>query len=138
MSDLTLPDKRQMRRSFEKAASTYDQAAALQREVGTRALERLELVKLDPSIIVDAGCGTGFALQALHQRYSRATLVALDIAPAMLQKSRARIARWKQWFGLSRQVFVCGDNGRLPLRSACVDMIWSSLAFQWAEDLPAV
>lgn len=138
MSDLTLPDKHQMRRSFEKAASTYDQAAVLQREVGTRALERLELMKLDPSIIVDAGCGTGFALQALHQRYSRATLVAFDIAPAMLQKARTRIARWKQWIGLSRQVFVCGDNGRLPLRCACVDMIWSSLAFQWAGDLPAV
>jgi len=28
--------------------------------------------------------------------------------------------------------------GRLPLRSACVDMLWSNLAFQWVNDLPAV
>lgn len=138
MSDLTLPDKHQLRRSFDKAASTYDNAAVLQREVGSRALERLDLMKLDPKIIVDAGCGTGFALQSLRQRYPQATLVGLDIAPAMLQKSRTRIARWRSWLGLSRQVFICGDNGRLPIRPESVDMVWSSLAFQWADDLPGV
>ncbi len=138
MSDLTLPDKHQLRRSFDKAATTYDNAAVLQREVGSRALERLDLMKLAPKVIVDAGCGTGFALQSLHRRYPQAMLVALDIAPAMLQKSRTRIARWKSWLGLSRQVFICGDNGRLPIRPESVDMVWSSLAFQWADDLPGV
>jgi malonyl-CoA O-methyltransferase len=57
-------DQRQMRRSFDKAATTYDQAAVLQREVCVRALERLDLVKLDPAAIIDAGCGTGFASPA--------------------------------------------------------------------------
>ena len=138
MNDSSVPDKRQMRRSFEKAASTYDQAAVLQREVCARALERLDLVKLDPGAIIDAGCGTGFAAQALHKRYPRATLVALDIAPAMLQRSRSRIPGWKKWIGASRQVFVCGDNERLPIRSASIDMLWSNLAFQWAKDLTVV
>jgi len=127
-----------MRRSFDKAATTYDQAAVLQREVCVRALERLDLVKLDPAAIIDAGCGTGFASPALHKRYPRAKLVALDIAPAMLRKARSRISVWKKWIGSNRDVFVCGDNERLPLRSACVDMLWSNLAFQWVNDLPAV
>jgi len=131
-------DQRQMRRSFDKAATTYDQAAVLQREVCVRALERLDLVKLDPAAIIDAGCGTGFASPALHKRYPRAKLVALDIAPAMLRKARSRISVWKKWIGSNRDVFVCGDNERLPLRSACVDMLWSNLAFQWVNDLPAV
>ena len=131
-------DQRQMRRSFDKAATTYDQAAVLQREVCVRALERLDLVKLDPAAIIDAGCGTGFASPALHKRYPRAKLVALDIAPAMLRKARSRIPVWRKWIGSSRDVFVCGDNERLPLRSACVDMLWSNLAFQWVNDLPAV
>ena len=138
MNDSFAPDKRQMRRSFERAASTYDQAAVLQREVCTRALERLDLVKLDPGAIIDAGCGTGFATQALHKRYPRATLVALDIALAMLQRSRSRIPNWKKWIGSSREVFVCGDNERLPIRSASVGMLWSNLAFQWAGDLAVV
>ena len=138
MNDASAPDKRQMRRSFERAASTYDRAAVLQREVCTRALERLDLVKLDPDAIIDAGCGTGFATLALHKRYPRATLVALDIAPAMLHRSRSRIPNWKKWIGSSREVFVCGDNERLPIRSGCVDMLWSNLAFQWANDLTVV
>lgn len=138
MNDSSAPDKRQMRRSFEKAASTYDRAAVLQREVCTRALERLDLVKLDPGAIVDAGCGTGFAAQPLRKRYPRATLVGLDIAPAMLHASRSRIPGWKKWIGSSRELFVCGDNERLPIRSGCVDMLWSNLAFQWAGDLTVV
>jgi len=138
MNDHGTLDKRQVRRSFENAASSYDHAAVLQREVATRALERLELVRIDPSVIVDAGSGTGVALPALHQRYPRATLVALDIAFAMLQKSRARIPGWKRWSGLSKRVFVCGDNERLPLQASCVDMLWSNLSFHWTNDLTAL
>jgi len=138
MNDASVPDKHQVRRSFEKAASTYNHAAVLQREVCTRALERLDLVKLDPDAIIDAGCGTGFAAQALRKRYPRATLVGLDIAPAMLHASRSRIPRWKRWIGSGGEAFVCGDNERLPIRSGCVDMLWSNLAFQWAGDLTTV
>jgi malonyl-CoA O-methyltransferase len=135
MNNASAPDKRQMRRSFEKAAATYDNAAVLQREVASRALERLELVKVNPAAIVDAGCGTGFALPFLHKRYPRATLVELDIALAMLQKSRERIPKWQKWSGSSKAVFVCGDNDRLPLHAACADMLWSNLSFHWANDL---
>ncbi len=138
MNDAFAPDKRQMRRSFDRAASTYEQAAVLQREVCTRALERLDLVKLEPGAIVDAGCGTGFAAQSLRKRYPRATLVGLDIAPAMLHASRSRIPGWKKWIGSNREVFVCGDNERLPIRSGRVDLLWSNLAFQWAADLTVV
>src|SRR5258706_4635660 len=102
MNDSSAPDKRHMRRSFERAASTYDRTAVLQREVCTRALERLALVKLDPAAIIDAGCGTGFAAQALHKRYPRAMLVGLDIAPAMLHASPSGIPNWKKWIGSNR------------------------------------
>ena len=138
MSELAALDKRQMRRSFERAASTYDQAAVLQQEIGARALERLDLVKLDPGTIVDAGCGTGFAAPSLRQRFPRALLIELDIAPAMLHAARSRRPRWKKWLAGTREVFVCGDNEQLPIRSGAVDMVWSNLAFQWADDLPTV
>jgi malonyl-CoA O-methyltransferase len=138
MNHALAPDKHQLRRSFDKAATTYERAAVLQREVCARALERLDLVKLDPGAILDAGCGTGFAAQALRRRYPQAKLIGLDIAPAMLDVARSRIPKWKKWLGLSRDVFVCGDNERLPIRSGCVDMLWSNLAFQWAIDLTAV
>ena len=133
-----VPDKRQMRRSFERAAAGYDRAAVLQREVCRRALERLDLVRIDPSVVVDAGCGTGFAAAALRKRYPRALMAGLDIAASMLKVSRARIPRWKKWIGSSSEIFVCGDNEQLPLRSGCVDLLWSNLAYQWATDLTVV
>ena len=131
-------DKRQLRRSFERAASTYDRAAVLQREVCERALERLDLMKISPAVILDAGSGTGFAAPALARRYPRATLVEFDIAPAMLQTARARAPRWKKWLGRQRELFVCGDNEQLPIRAGTVGLFWSNLAFQWANDLPRV
>jgi malonyl-CoA O-methyltransferase len=131
-------DKRQLRRSFERAASTYDRAAVLQREICGRALERLDLVKIAPAVILDAGSGTGFAAQALARRYPGATVVEFDIAPAMLQIARAHLPRWKKWIGRRRELFVCGDNEQLPVRAGTVGMFWSNLAFQWANDLPRV
>lgn len=138
MSDAFVLDKRQIRRSFGRAASSYDQAAVLQREVGARALERLDLVRLDPALILDAGCGTGFHAPALLTRFPRATLVGLDLAMPMLEAARRRVPRWRNWIGNARQQFVCGDNERLPLRADAAGMLWSNLAFQWANDLPRV
>ena len=127
-----------MRRSFERAAPTYDRAAVLQREICGRALERLDLVKLAPAVILDAGSGTGSAAQALSNRFPGATLVEIDIAPAMLRTARVRLPRWKKWIGRRRDLFVCGDNEQLPIRAGTVGLLWSNLAFQWANDLPRI
>jgi malonyl-CoA O-methyltransferase len=51
-------DKRQARLAFERAAQTYDEAAALQREIGRRLIERLDLIRLRPARILDLGAGT--------------------------------------------------------------------------------
>lgn len=138
MSSAFTLDKHQLRRSFERAASTYDRAAVLQREICGRALERLDMVRIAPAVILDAGSGTGFAAQALARRYPRATVVEFDIAPTMLQTARVRLPRWKKWIGRRRELFVCGDNEQLPIRAGTVGMFWSNLAFQWANDLPRV
>lgn len=138
MSDAFALDKRQIRQSFGRAAANYDQAAVLQREVCARALERLDLVRLSPRLILDAGCGTGFAAPALLRRFPDATVLGLDLALPMLQAARRRIPRWRNWTGGARRQFVCGDNERLPLRAGSVGMLWSNLAFQWANDLPRV
>ena len=50
-------DPRAVRRHFARAAATYDGAAVLQREVGRRMAERLDVVKLAPAAILDAAKG---------------------------------------------------------------------------------
>ncbi|MCL5801365.1 MAG: malonyl-ACP O-methyltransferase BioC [Gammaproteobacteria bacterium] len=127
-------DKRLMRRAFESAASKYDKNAILQHEVGRRMLERLDLVRLKPSLILDAGAGTGAPSKALVQRYPGATVIALDIARGMLLEARKRVSFLSKWF-THRQTFVCGDIESLPLLTGSVDMIFSNLSLQWCNDL---
>lgn len=129
-----IPDKRLMRRAFARAALRYDAAAVLQREIGQRLLERLDYIRLQPARILDVGAGTGLCLPGLRQRYPKAEIVSLDIAPAMLQQARRKLSTWRRWRGRDR--FVGGDAEQLPFAAARFDLLFSNLAVQWCEDLP--
>jgi len=129
---LTPLDKNAIRSSFDRAAPSYDQHAVLQREIESRLLERLEFQRLEPSMILDLGCGTGSASRTLTGQFPQAGVIALDWAPAMLAKVGAgQITR----NGLST---LCADMHSLPLAARSTDLIFSSLALQWSYDLPAV
>lgn len=132
MSDLPLPDKRLVRAAFEKAAARYDEAAVLQREIGTRLLERLELMKIAPSRVLEVGSGTGFCSAQLHARYPTAEFIALDIAHGMLQHTRRRFGWWQRL--RRRPGFVCADAEALPLKDASVDLLFSNVTLQWCLD----
>ena len=139
-------DARAVRRHFARAAATYDGAAVLQREVSRRMAERLEVVKLSPRAILDAGCGTGDAQADLALRYPQARQVALDVALPMLRVAmtkedgrRSTFARLLSAFGKSDSDganFVCGDVAALPFAAGGFDLAWSNLALQWVDDLP--
>jgi len=132
-----LIDKQLMRRAFNRAAENYDAAAVLQREVCNRMLERLAYIKLQPARIVDAGSGTGWGTRQLSQHYPTAQMIALDIAIDMLRTAHGRFNWWQKLFGGTRQMQVCGDMEALPFAANSVDMVWSNLALQWCNDLPA-
>jgi len=139
-------DFAEVRRAFDHAAASYDAHAVLQREVCDRLLARLDFMTLQPERVLDVGAGTGYGLAHLHQRYASAELCALDIAPAMLHAARARLPQpgWAQRAlsgVLNRsgqpQHLICADMDRLPLADNSMNLIWSSLALQWAHDLDA-
>ena len=64
-------------------------------------------------------------------------MIALDIASGMLQTARGRSGWWQKLFGGAKQIQVCGDIEALPLAANSVEMVWSNLAVQWCNDLPA-
>jgi malonyl-CoA O-methyltransferase len=137
-------DKKEVARAFGRAAETYDAHAVLQREVMTRLAERLALMDIAPSRIVDAGCGTGLGLNLLQARYPSAECIGLDLALPMLHRARSRegsnrlpdfIRRFLP--GVSRRAYVCADIERLPFKKSSIDLLWSSLALQWASDTEA-
>lgn len=130
-------DKRLLRRSFERAAETYDVTAVLQHEVYKRMDERLDLIRHHPATLLDAGSGTGNALPSLRRRYPGARVIALDFALTMLQRGQQhaheRTPWWKSLFKQPASA-LCGDIEQLPLATGCVDMVWSNLALQWVND----
>src|SRR5487761_2028667 len=130
-------DKRQVRRAFNRAAQQYDAAAVLQREVCTRMLERLDYVKLQPTRLLDVGSGTGWGTRQLGERYPQAEITALDIAIGMLQLARGTSRWWSKLFSSRRQNYLCADVEALPVASGSIGMVWSNLALQWCNDLPA-
>jgi len=122
-------DRRLLRRAFERAAAGYDRAAIVQREVGGRLLERLDLIKLEPTVIADIGCGTGAITALLLKKYRRARVVCLELAPAMVAAARERAPWLRTVHG------VVGEPEALPLASASCDLIFSNLALPWCADL---
>ena len=137
--------KRAIRAAFERAAAGYDQAAFLQQEVARRLDERLEVMKIAPEVILDAGCGTGYALPLLRARYPKARLIGLDLALGMLLQARVRQAGtggWRKWLSIltphpSPFTPVCADIERLPCKRDSLDLVWSNLTLQWVGDLEA-
>ncbi len=136
-------DKREVARAFGRAAARYDAHAVLQREVMARLDERLELISVKPGRIADAGCGTGQGLRLLQARYPKAGVVGLDLALPMLETARRNSTAGSWLDGLFHRLtphasrlppYVCADIERLPFRNSSIDLIWSSLALQWANE----
>lgn len=131
MTGMTGLDKPKIRQSFASAAQTYDQIAVLQKMIGLKLLELLNHVGITGTVL-DVGCGTGFLThKVLKQMEGRGKLLAMDIALPMVQAARHKAVAHDM-------AFFCADAERLPLANASVDIIFSNLALQWCQALPAV
>jgi len=120
-------DKKRIAQSFSNAANTYDQHAQLQRDVCDQLLTQFDIQNVES--ILDIGCGTGFGVKQLHAKYhaqNNVTINAVDLAPKMVEyaKQQAPFATYQ-----------CADAENLPFAENQFDLIISSLALQWLEDI---
>ncbi len=107
---------RRLQQDFDRAASSYDEAAYVQRDV-VQALYAAMQHKLPPGArVLDLGAGTG-ALARLSAGHWNMT--QLDIAPAMCRRA------------LAHAPALQADMQALPFRAGSFDAVLSSLAFQW-------
>jgi len=136
MPDSSSFDKQRIRRNFTRAAAAYDAAGAVSREICARLLEHLDLMRLAPERILDAGSGTGVAAGMLIRRYPRAHVSAIDLTLPML-RAQPRSGKWsgtvRAALGRGAVHPICGDFERLPLRSGAMDLVVSNLALHWSE-----
>lgn len=121
---MSLPDKNKIARTFSAAAHSYDAAASLQRQVGHRLLDYLQIhypQALAGQTIADIGAGSGYFSRHLAQQ--GAQVLALDLAEGMLQY----IAQQGQTH------CILADAEHLPLADHAVHGCFSSLAVQWCD-----
>ncbi len=128
-----LLDKTRLKNNFDRAATTYDEHAVVQKIVLNELLDQLNYLVIKPKTIIDLGSGTGLASKTLKKLYPKATLIQSDLSFQML-KQAAKKQRWQ----LYKDKFVQTDIQALPFKHNSVDLIFSSLCLQWSEDFVEV
>lgn len=123
---------REVRRRFDKAAETFDQADFVHRQTFSGLLERLSPVVVQPSRVLDLGCATGSGAHALARAFRKSEIIALDLSLPMLARTKRRGTF------LSRPRVVQADARALPFRKASVDLAVANLLLPWIPGPDAV
>ncbi|HBJ07557.1 MAG TPA: malonyl-[acyl-carrier protein] O-methyltransferase BioC [Coprobacter fastidiosus] len=117
-------NKQQIRKSFTKAISTYEQEAFVQYQIAMELYRLLSVYSNYPvSSILEIGCGTGFFTRLLHSHFSSATITANDLCPEVVNYIPDDIK------------FISGDMETIDFPDK-YDLIAGSSAIQWLEDFP--
>ena len=116
-------DQPQLRRANDAIAADFDSTDFFCAEARSRLLERLELMTLEPQVILDLGSGTGAANRHLEAVYPEALVVSLDWSTGMLSAAAGQ-----------SPCRVCADGHRLPLADDSVDIVISNMMVPGAAD----
>ncbi|MCB2076566.1 MAG: methyltransferase domain-containing protein [Novosphingobium sp.] len=113
------------------AAEEYSRHASVQRKVALDLADRIAALPLprQPRIL-EIGCGTGFLTEAAIERGVRADWLVTDISPEMVERCREKLAHSAK----CRFAVLDGEFGE-PDGEKGFDLICSSLAFQWFDDV---
>ncbi len=129
---MNLQHRQQIGRAFSQARD-YDRHAQVQRRVARALAGQIAGLDLPASPrILEIGCGTGFLTEALAERGIGGDWLVTDLAPAMVERCRRRIGAQPGW----RFAVLDGEYGE-PEAGERFDLICSSLAMQWFDDLEA-
>ena len=125
-------------RQFDRRAG-HDHAQFLYGEIAHRMMNRLGYIRLAPTQVLDAGCGSGDNLPLLRAKYPQVAYTGLDHSTQQLAQAQQRFAphglsAWvNRLFGRAGLVttFVNGDLAQTSLPSHSQDLVWSNLAMHW-------
>ncbi len=126
-------DTKYVRHAFNVAAKNYDTFSLLQQTVTDRLMESFDHIKINPSLILDLGSGTGYGARHLKQQFKKAQIYQMDLSVEMLKSSRKQFSRY-----FSKNHFLCADANKIPLPDNSFDLVISSLMLQWCNDPDAV
>jgi len=128
-------DKEYKRKIFNKSAKSYDDYSDLQDKVSKNLFKRLDLLKVNPDLILDLGCGTGTNGNILKNKYKNIRLVNYDFSENMLIEARKKQTTISDKFLSENLSFICGDIEDLVFVDSIFDIIWSTNSLQWCNDI---
>lgn len=112
---------------FDNAAQTYDAHSGLQRYAAGRLAGMIATASLPPRPrVLEVGCGTGHLTSRLVIHLPGASILATDIAPAMVAACQAKLPHL-EYAVLDGSQPACKDR---------FDLVCANLAAQWFDDLP--
>src|SRR5512140_3199928 len=115
--------KQGIRRNFARRAGSYDRQACVQRLMAQGLLARIEGVLPRAGRLLEIGCGTGYFTGLLKQNCNGASLVALDLDPALAAAARQRLG------APPRVAWLVADGETLS--RGRFDAIVANASFQW-------
>ncbi len=121
-------DSRLIRRRFERAAASFDDAAFVHAVTREGLLARLQPLVVQASTVMDLGSATCSTSRALSKRFRRAHVVSVDLAHAMLRRGR----KHRAWF--SKSSFVQATAAALPFNAQSIDVVFANLLLPWIDD----
>ncbi len=113
--------------SFDSNSDSYDKNCDLQKDISRRLAA--DLPKTGISDILEIGCGTGNLTAELLKLYPSQNLCITDIAPAMLNRAKAKFPNTN----VNWQIF----DGESIQGVQKYDLIVANMVFQWFEDIDA-
>ncbi|WP_320169542.1 methyltransferase domain-containing protein [Maridesulfovibrio sp.] len=114
--------KKRIRQCFGKAASSYSDAASVQREVAARCANFCP--EGNYSRVLDVGSGVGFLYAELAKRLKFDDYVSLDLVRPMLMEQRK----------VNTAFLLAADGENLPFSGERFDLLVSSSAMQWFSE----
>ena len=119
--------KEMVAKSFGDAAESYDEFAKIQHRIAAQLLSQCPSdVKHS---VLDLGCGTGYCLPVLEQRYSKAQITGADLSQGMLDFAQGSFPKFQ---------YKIADAENLPFEPESFDLIFSNFAVQWCDDFSMV
>ncbi len=118
-----LEDKARARLFYKYLSRVYDRVNPFiwNEEMRDEAISFLDIQPDD--MVIDVGCGTGFATEGLVQHVE--TVYGLDQSPHQLQRAYEKFGRR----GAVR--FVLADAERIPYADDTFDIVWSSGSIEY-------
>lgn len=133
-------NRRAVRRNRDRAAPGLDRHDYLLAETAERLLDRLDDVKRDFPTALDLGCRTGTLAARLGRRGGVRTLIQCDLSEKMARAAPTLPAPTLAAPALVAPALVApalvADEEALPFAEGTFDLVLSSLALHWVNDLP--